>query len=146
MEFTKQMDPRLRQYLDFAFNRKLQYDFLRAMDATYPVNINVDQYPKPFHVWESAIWLKATQREIVCTPGGEYFLIKEGNVREGDRIIKNELRYCNLTEIRDDGRFQFSYTDKPSDKEIYYRPDPEENEKAFQKVIPSIYISISPSH
>lgn len=146
MEFTKQMDRRLRQYLDFAFNRKLQYDFLRAMDAAYPVNINIDQYPKPFHVWESAIWLKATQREIVCTPGEEYSLIKEGNVREGDRIIKNELRRCNITEIRNDGRFQFLYTDKPSNKEIYYRPDLEENEKAFQKVIPELYISISPNH
>ena len=39
--------------------------------------------------------------------GGEYLLIKEGNVREGDRIIKNELRRCNITEIRNDGRFQF---------------------------------------
>ena len=146
MEFTKQMDRRLRQYLDFSFNRKLQYDFLRAMDAAYPVNINIDQYPQPFHVWESAIWLKATQREIVCTPDEEYFLIKEGNVREGDRIINNELRRCNITEIRNDGRFQFLYTDKPSNKEIYYRPDIEENEKAFQKVIPELYISISPNH
>lgn len=146
MEFTKQMDPQLRRYLDFAFNRKLQYDFLRAMDTAYLVNINIDQYPNPFHVWESAIWLKATQREIVCTPGEEYFLIKEGNVRKGDRIIKNELRRCNITEIRNDGRFQFLYTDKPSNKEIYYRPDIEENEKAFQKVIPELYISISPNH
>lgn len=146
MEFTKQMDPQLRKYLDFAFNQKLQYDFLRAMDTAYPVNINIDQYPQPFHVWESAIWLKATRREIVYTPEGEYHLIKKENLRKNNRIIKNELRYCNLTEIRDDGRFQFSYTDKPSDKEIYYRPDPEENEKAFQKVIPSLYISISPSH
>ncbi len=146
MEFTKQMDPQLRQYLDFTFNQKLQYDFLRAMDTAYPVNINIDQYPQPFHVWESAIWLKATRREIVYTPEGEYHLIKKENLRKNNRIIKNELRYCNLTEIRDDGRFQFSYTDKPSDKEIYYRPDPEENEKAFQKVIPSLYISISPRH
>ncbi len=146
MEFIKQMDPQLQKYLDFAFNKKLQYDFLRAMDTEYPVNINIDRYPKPFHVWESAIWLKATQREIICTPDGEYILIKKENLREDNRIIKNELRRCNIYGIKDDGRFQFSYTDKPSNREIYYRPDLEENEKAFQKVIPKLYISISTRH
>ena len=33
-----------------------------------------------------------------------------------------------------------------NDKEIYYRPDLDENEKALQQVIPELYISISPSH
>lgn len=33
-----------------------------------------------------------------------------------------------------------------NDKEIYYRPDLDENEKALQLVIPELYISISPSH
>ena len=106
------------------------------MNADYPVDIDLNRYPRPFHVWESAIWLKATQREIICTPTGEYRLVKEGKSNKGDRIVANELRRCNLDEIRDDGRFQFSYTDKSSNKEIYYRPDLDENEKAFQQVIP----------
>ena len=93
-----------------------------------------------------SFWVKATQREIICTPTGEYRLVKEGKSNKGDRIVANELRRCNLDEIRDDGRFQFSYTDKSSDKEIYYRPDLDENEKALQQVIPELYISISPSH
>jgi hypothetical protein len=116
------------------------------MDAEYPVNINCDHYPQPFHVWESDIWLKTTRREIVCSPDGEYRLIKEKDIRKSDRVIKNQLRRCEITQIRDDGRFQFLYTDKPSDKEIYYRPNPEENEKAFQKVIPELYISFSSNH
>ena len=146
MDFIRKMNPQLQRYLDFAFTQKLQYDFLRAMNADYPVDIDLNRYPRPFHVWESAIWLKATQREIICTPTGEYRLVKEGKSNKGDRIVANELRRCNLDEIRDDGRFQFSYTDKSSDKEIYYRPDLEENEKALQQVIPELYISISPSH
>lgn len=145
MEFTRKMHPRLRRYLDFAFNQKSQYDFLRAMDADYPVDIDVDRYAKPFHVWESAIWLKATQREIIRTSEGEYRLVRKNNIRQGDCVIGNELRACNLDEIRNDGRFQFSYTDKSkTNKEIYYRSDIEENEKALQKVIPELYISISP--
>lgn len=147
MEFTRKMHPRLQRYLDFAFNRKLQYDFLRAMDAGYPTDMDISRYPKPFHVWESAIWLKATGREVVCTPEGEYRLVRKGETKQGDRLIKNELRPCRLDEIRDDGRFQFSYTGKPSgNKEIYYRPDPNENEKALQAVIPELYISISPNN
>ena len=147
MEFTRKMHPRLQRYLDFAFNRKLQYDFLRAMDAGYPADMDISRYPKPFHVWESAIWLKATGREVVCTPEGEYRLVRKGETKQGDRLIKNELRPCRLDEIRDDGRFQFSYTGKQSgNKEIYYRPDPNENEKALQAVIPELYISISPNN
>lgn len=146
MEFTRKMHPQLRRYLDFAFNQKLQHDFLRATNADYPTEPDISRYPQPFHVWESAIWLKATQREIICTPEGKYRLVKENEIKKGDRIIKNELRHCNLDEIRDDGRFRFSYTGKPSGKEIYYRPDVDENEKAFQEVIPELYISISPSH
>lgn len=146
IDFIRKMNPQLQRYLDFAFTQKLQYDFLRAMNADYPVDIDLNRYPCPFHVWESAIWLKATQREIICTPTGEYRLVKERKSNKGDRIVANELRRCNLDEIRDDGRFQFSYTDKSSDKEIYYRPDLDENEKALQQVIPELYISISPSH
>lgn len=147
MTFTRKMHPRLQRYLDFAFNRKLQYDFLRAMDAGYPADIDVSRYPNPFHVWESAIWLKATGREVICTPEGEYRLVKQEDVGKGDRVIRNELRTCNLDEIREDGRFQFSYTDKPANKkEIYYRPDVDENEKALQTVIPELYISISPNN
>lgn len=147
MEFTRKMHPQLQRYLDFAFNRKLQYDFLCAMDAVNPADTDVSRYPKPFHVWESAIWLKATGREVICTPEGEYRLVREGETKQGDRLIKNELRPCCLDEIRVDGRFQFSYTGKQSGNiEIYYRPDPTENEKALQAVIPELYISISPNN
>ncbi|TWV13205.1 hypothetical protein FQ707_05915 [Bacteroidaceae bacterium HV4-6-C5C] len=147
MEFIRKMHPRLQRYLDFVFNRKLQYDFLRAMDNGYPLKIDITRYPRPFHVWESAIWLEATQRKIICTPGGEFRLVKKGDVRKGDRSTGDGLKPCQLNEIKDDGRFQYSYTDKPSEnKEIYYRPDLEENEKALQKVIPELYISISPNN
>ena len=57
MEFTRKMHPRLQRYLDFAFNQRLQYDFLRAMDAGYPADMDISRYPKPFLVWESAIWV-----------------------------------------------------------------------------------------
>ena len=69
MDFIRKMNPQLQRYLDFAFTQKLQYDFLRAMNADYPVDIDLNRYPCPFHVWESAIWLKATQgRSFVLPP------------------------------------------------------------------------------
>lgn len=146
MAFTQHMHPQLRRYLDYAFRQKQQPDFLRAMNPEYPVDIDLSQYPKPFHVWESAIWLKATQREVICTVEGEYRLVKKSEITKDDRIIGNQLRFCNFDEVRDDGRFRFSYTHKSAGrKEIYYRANLEENEKALQKVIPELYISISPN-
>lgn len=146
MNFTKDMHPQLRRYLDYAFTRKLQYDFLRAMNADYPTKIDVSRYPSPFPMWESAVWLLATQREMVCNPEGEYRVVKKSDIKKGDRVISNELKSCNLDEIRDDGYFIFSYTDKPvNKKEIYYRSDVTENEIALQNAIPKLFISITPN-
>lgn len=145
MNFIKQMNIQLQHYLDYAFNMKLQYDFLKAMDKDYAVVIDTGKYPKPFHIWESALWLKATNRIIINTSEGEYQLVKDNNEKSGEyRIVDNELRPCVLTEIRDDGRFQFEYTDKPTNKEIYFRSNLDENEKALQVVIPQLYKSIQP--
>ena len=145
MSFVKQMDIQLQHYLDYAFKMKLQHDFLKAMDKDYSVVIDTDKYPKPFHVWESAIWLKATKRVVIKTSEGKYQLVKDNDEISGEyRIIDNELRPCVLTEIRDDGRFQFEYTDQPTNKEIYFRSNLDENEISLQIIIPVLYKSLQP--
>jgi hypothetical protein len=100
-----------------------------------------------FHIWETAIWLKATNREIVKNKQENYELKKVNNIKPTDIIIENSLRPCLLTEIRDDGRFQFEYTSNPTNVRIYYRPDIDENEKVMNEVIPELYISYKlPKH
>lgn len=146
MSFTEKMHPQLRRYLDYAFMCRLQYDFLKAMDSDYPTEINTGAYPSPFHVWESAIWLNATGRIIVRKPDGNYMLVRNTAVGQGYELVSNGLRPCRLTEVREDGRFSYVYTEKPcNNKEIYYRENPAENEKALQQIIPDLYISFKPN-
>jgi len=145
MRFVLQMNQQLQQYIDFAFNKKLQSDFLRAMDLSNSVCINYKSYPSPFHFWESAVWLNATNRRIILDYKGHYQIVKGASSANSWRGIEGGLRFCRLDEIKDDGRFRFSYTDKRSLKEIYYRKDVVENEKALQIVIPELYISIKPN-
>ncbi|MGV8096032.1 MAG: hypothetical protein AB2L24_29625 [Mangrovibacterium sp.] len=146
MSFLQEMHPQLQCYLDYAFDRKLQYDFLRAMDQGSPYagsrKIHFDQ----FHVWETAIWLKATDRELIRNKQGKYEIVKHDQVKDSDIILENDLRPCRLTEIRNDGRFCFEYTEEKTDIRIYCRPDPEENEKALNMAMPELYKTFDPSN
>ncbi|HEY0272184.1 MAG TPA: hypothetical protein VGC22_03315 [Chitinophaga sp.] len=144
LSFFREMDPRLQCYIDYAFDKKPPYDFLRAMDAPAPYAAGKKIQFDRFSVWESAIWLKVTGREIIKTGPGQYVLKPATAVTSSDHVIENALRPCRFTEIRDDGRFQFAYTRQPTHVRIYYRPDVEENEKAMNAVVPQLYRSYHP--
>lgn len=146
MSFLREMHPKLQCYIDYAFGWKLQYDFLRDMDQGSPYTdgrkIQFDQ----FHVWETAAWLKATDRELIKDSSGTYAIVKHDQVKDSDTLLANDLRPCELTEIRDDGYFCFEYTEKTTNILIYYRPDPEENEKALNVAVPELYKTFDPSN
>ncbi len=144
MSFLAKMHPKLQCYLDYAFSKTLRYDFLRSMENGMPYTEGkMAQFDK-FHVWESAIWLNATDRIIVKNRTGTYKLIKKDSVEATDNVIESGLRPCMLTEIRDDGRFQFEYTTGRSNICIYYRPNVDENERAMNVVIPELFESFTP--
>jgi len=144
MSFLSSMHPKLQCYLDYAFDKTLRYDFLRSMDAGAPYTAGKKPQFDTFHVWESAIWLNATDRIIAKSEDGKYRLVKKEQLEDTDRVIENGLRPCRLTEIRDDGRFQFEYTAGDSPIYIYHRSDTEENEKALNAVIPKLFESFEP--
>jgi hypothetical protein len=147
LSFLSKMQPKLQCYIDYAFDMKLQHNFLSAMDKGSPYADGKKIQFEKFHIWETAIWLKATNREIVKNKQGNYELKKVNNIKPTDIIIENSLRPCLLTEIRDAGRFQFEYTSNPTNVRIYYRSDIDENEKAMNEVIPELYISYKlPKH
>jgi hypothetical protein len=145
MSFLKEMHPQLQCYLDFAFGKKLRYDFLRAMDLGSPYKENTEIQFDEFHVWESAIWIEATNRILIKDTAGNYKLIKKNELRQSDVVLESGLRSCKLTEIRDDGRFIFEYVNSPTNIVIYYRADPEENEAALNFVIPALFKSYNPN-
>lgn len=143
MSFLKDLNPKLQRYLYFAFNRSVQNDFLCAMDNGILFsdrNVNIIE---PFYVWETAIWLKATKREIVKTVQGEFFICKKNQISMSDTLIDNSLINCKI-ELRNDGRFKYSYTNEPTNYSIYFRNDKTLNEIALQKAFPALLKSFQP--
>ncbi|MDX9883125.1 MAG: hypothetical protein RBS73_13765 [Prolixibacteraceae bacterium] len=146
MSFLREMHPKLQCYLDYAFSKKLQYDFLRAMDQDGPYRMGRKIQFDQFHVWETAVWLKATGRELIKDSRGKYAIVKHDQVKDSDTLLPNDLRPCKLTEIRNDGHFCFEYTKKQSNITIYYRPNPQQNEKALNMAVPELYKTFNPSN
>lgn len=140
ISFIKQMQPKLRRYLDYAFSKSGRIDFLRAMDVDDSTANDIYFYPKPHHVWETALWVNISQRELVRKKDGHYSIIPKRDIEEGDKIIPNDLVPCKIV-TREDGRFSFSYTKERSNFKIYDRGDFNENEQAFIKSLPLLYLS-----
>ncbi|WP_198037800.1 nucleoside hydrolase [Mariniflexile maritimum] len=145
MSFVKDIAPQLQCYLDYSFGKKKQYDFLRAMDLGKPFSDSVQVQFEEFHVWESLIWIEATDRCLVKGAENNYKLIKKSELSKSDIILKSGLRNCKILEIRNDGRFVYDYTDEPSNFQIYYREDCQENEIALNQVIPELFKTYLPN-
>ena len=94
-------------------------------------------------MWETAIWLKASQREVVKTDRGKYVILRKDQISAKDEILANNLLPCTI-EVRADGRFKYSYTKEPSNFSIYQRPDTDLNEKALQSAYPDLIKSYHP--
>ncbi|MBK5720654.1 hypothetical protein JGH11_07195 [Dysgonomonas sp. Marseille-P4677] len=144
MDFLREMSPKLQAYLDFSFGQSLKYDYLRAMDAGAVYSNGKDLQFNEFFIWETAIWLNALRQQVVKTVEGEYLIRQHNEILPSDKIIVNSLRPCKLTEVRNDGRFQFEYTDKTSNFSIYYRDNPDENDRAMNVVVPQLFKSYHP--
>lgn len=142
LSFLRDMDPKLQRYIDYAFDMRLQHDFLRNMEGPAPYSAGKKIQFEKFSVWESAIWLEVLDYDIVKNTNG-YALKKRSAIKKEDKIAESGLRDCILTEIRNDGRFQFEYKNSPSNIKIYFRSDVEENEKALNEIIPALYKSYS---
>lgn len=143
LEFIKQMDPQLRRYLDFAFGKTLRFDFLRAMDVDDSVKTSKDIYPKPHHVWETAVWINISQRKLVHRKDGSFRLVTKQEIMSGDIALPNDLKPCALN-VRADGRFVFEFT-KSSHLYMYDRGNETENQKALREALPALYLSFRPA-
>ncbi len=143
MSFLSQMHPQLQAYVNYAFEPELKYDFLRDMDRGLVYSRGKKPQFERFHVWESSIWLIVRGLEIVKEGSDGYRLESKDRLKTTDKIVENRLRPCVFTEIRDDGRFQFEYTES-SPVSIFYRSDPEENERALNYLVPQIFESFKP--
>ena len=140
MSFLKDIDPRLQRYIDYAFNQRQQVDYLRAMDLTVPFIPATARYPAPFHFWETDIWKNVAGLRLVQTKAGNYLFRAAGMGQTGDIAIPSALEPVKLN-LRKDGRFTFAKTAKPSAVRIYYRADPDLEERALQQAYPALLTS-----
>jgi pyrimidine-specific ribonucleoside hydrolase len=139
LNFVKQMDPKLRRYLNFAFEKTLRYDFLRAMDVDDSLQNTDPPYPTPHHVWETAVWTNVSKRVLVQRKNGKFRLVTRGELMADDKVLPNELRPA-IINIREDGRFVFEFTTS-SNIYMYDRKDPNKNQQAFSEALPALYLS-----
>ncbi|MCD8540745.1 MAG: hypothetical protein LRY55_13965 [Leadbetterella sp.] len=143
MGFLSRMHPQLQAYINYAFEPELKYDFLRDMDRGAVYTQGKKPQFEQFHVWESSIWLIVRGLEMVKEGPDRYRLEHKDRLKAADKVVENRLRPCVLTEIRDDGRFQFEYTES-SPVSIFYRADLEESERALNYLVPKIFESFKP--
>lgn len=143
LHFVKQLDRRLRNYMDFAFGRAVRMDFLRAMDEEPPPDRDLPIYEKPHSVWETAVWMKVTGRRLVRRADGKHKLVSADELLPTDTVLPSRLRPARV-QVRDDGRFLFELTDTPTNLLIFDRGDPHENERALREALPDLYLSIRP--
>lgn len=143
LDFVASMDPRLKRYLWFAFERAVRVDFLRALEED-PCPATWERvYRRAHHVWETAVWLSVSGRRLVRRADGTCRILPAAEVGPGDRVLPNELRPCSVR-VLDDGRFDFELVDGSSRFAVYDRVDPFENERALQEALPALYVSFRP--
>lgn len=140
LQFVRKMNIKLQRYLDYAFEKTLSYDFLRAMDVNKPADsITIARkFPAPHNVWETALWLQVSDRKLI-ERNGYYQIIPTSCLKKGDKVLSGQLEPC-LIHVRDDGRFTFKITNQKTNFWIYDRSDPELNQTAFQQALPELYI------
>lgn len=139
LQFITQMDPPLRRYLEYAFNRSSRVDFLRAMEVDGPP-LDEKLLAKEHYVWETAVWIFLSGRKLVKRADGSCRIVAAREVQPFDKVLPNELRPCIVT-VRDDGIYEYRETSGPSNFSVYYRGDPRENEAALREALPALYLS-----
>lgn len=142
-EMIRDVAPPLRRYLAYAFEPSKRVDFLAAIEEEPPKELLDRIAALPRSIWETAVWMQAAKRKLVKHADGAYRIVPERDVAPGDKILCNELQPCTLN-VKDSGHFDFTLTDRATNFAMYYRDDPQENQRALQEALPALYRSFTP--
>ncbi len=140
LAFIQNMDKKLKQYLWYAFERIERNDFLMTMDENVEEEKMQGIYDRVHNVWETAVWIKLTDRELVRKAAGKYKIVCRNTLKDSDVVLMNQLLPCKI-QVKDDGSMKFELTDESTNFSIYYREDPEENEIALREALADLYSS-----
>ncbi|MCY3022217.1 MAG: hypothetical protein NTW87_24665 [Planctomycetota bacterium] len=142
LRFIEKMNPRLRSYLAYAFERSKRIDFLRAVEEDPPANMLESMYRKAHNVWETCVWIRVANRRLVRRADGTHRLVPAADVLPTDTVLPNELKPCRV-QVNDNGLFSFEITTEPAHVWIYDRGDPMANERALREALPALYQSFT---
>jgi len=140
MSFIKGMPPKLKSYLQYALTKAQRTDFLRAMEEEACDETLAPFYDNGHGVWETAVWLAVSGRRLVQRASGAYRIIRPGELAPGDRVLRAEMLPCVL-DVRDNGGFSFTLTNKSSTCRIFYREAPAAYQAALNEAFPVWYQS-----
>lgn len=146
LEWILKMEPKLRNYLAYAFTKSQRTDFLHALEGPCPADAEEFFKTRKWHpVWETAVWLEVSGRKLVRRRDGSARIILPGEIRPDDQLVPGSQRPCRLTRIDDTGRFEFEFTNEPSNVSIFDRgEDTVAYEAAASEAVPEWYCSFHP--
>jgi pyrimidine-specific ribonucleoside hydrolase len=139
LHFIRGLDLRIRNYLIFVFGRQIRADFLQVLNSRLDEALTQDRLNSIHHVWETAVWLNVSGRKVVYRDE-HWQVIRASEVSAEDKVLKNDLEYCNLS-VRGDARISFELTGRKSHIRIFSRGDPKEYEKAMREAWPAFWQS-----
>ena len=142
LSFIRRMDPKLRRYAAYSFERSNRSDFLNYLEEAVPEEVMARMCARQHNVWETALWAQVSRRKLI-ERDGHYRLVPASQIRKSDTILPNDLVPCKIV-VRDDGRFTFQKTGERTSFLIYERGDPMLNEKAMREALPALYESFHP--
>jgi len=140
LQFIREMAPRLRQYLVYAFTNAARPDFLCYLDEQAPEEVLAQVCGRAHNVWETSVWAQVSDRRTVQHRDGAFRVVPAAEVGEGDRALPNELRPCRVA-VDDDATMHWEPAATETGFRIYDRGDPHENERALRQALPALYLS-----
>ena len=105
------------------------------MEEDPPASVLRSVAGRPHNVWETAVWLQVANRRLVRRADGRFRILPAREVLATDTVLPSDLRPCRV-EVRDNGAFAFTLTDRPTNFLIYDRGDPVKNEQALREALP----------
>lgn len=148
LTFILDMDPHLRNYSVYSILSKDDIYYLNYLDV--PLSAEDEEELRNYwrssalgnrhHVWETAVWQQVAGLNLVTHPDGTASLLPSDQIKEGDVIFDEGLEYIDI-DVRDDGIFYFEHSDEPTNVRLYYRSEPQENERLLNMALPRLYKS-----
>lgn len=146
LDFVFQMEPSLRNYCVYSMLSKTNIDYLSYLDAPLSEedSVSFSSYWRDrthgcrHHIWTLATWQQVAGLRLVSHPDGTATLLQKEDIEQDDILFEECLKYVDLS-VKDNGLFSFTYSDTPTNVAIYYRADPQENERLMNIALPELY-------